>query len=607
MTRKRPLLYDKGEPVEVDAMDLKEAVPILLLSANFQRHRVQQASLGLLTQIMNNLDRLQLAVSLAGAAISDELRLNDDVEVNLQNYVADLEDNCDVLLKTVDSAGLSSYDKIIWTVWSSTFSAIERFHSSVPAVQLLTFLTYLHRACIQHELFRLSAIEYSKRSSRQTVSIPEWLQSILALCGTQDRQWDDHQYRETVRPLLRYGLVRAVKGPAGTRGLTMHSLVRWRVQQQADYGSYWEVYVAWMYLVLRDVASSIAAGQFHWIIPHLPSTRALRDDFLLPDPGHTCIVLQMFADIWKRTRRWHRAELLYTKLLLIGKVLDGDDLMLKFRHEIGDIQFHLKFQDEESSRSSDIRLRTEAARFIESIYESERVDLGDKHWMTLPTGTNLIGVYSRQGKVERMEELAVRLFETHLRLLGPQHLQTLMCALYAVSGRTGKAELLQVEKTQCTVLNIATEKLAPVDRLNVATTKQLAANYSKLERWSNAEDLYFKVIEIQASVLGVAHPDTLADMEKLAFLFDVRDSATKAAELRQSISDSLREHPEPEHLDEGIGWIVLFDPLVNPSLESQLGAEVEEEDLLKLDEDEIEADEFIYELPSPSPCSRSRT
>ncbi len=153
------LVDDKGESVEVDAMDLDEAVSLLLRSAGISEHKIQGPSRKLPEEIVTDLDRLPLAVSLAGAAISDELLLLDnDVEAILQNYLTDLGQHRDRLLRTENSAGLSSYDKTIWTVWSSTFSAIEKSYPDVPAVQLLTFLTYLDRSFIQHELFRLSAI-----------------------------------------------------------------------------------------------------------------------------------------------------------------------------------------------------------------------------------------------------------------------------------------------------------------------------------------------------------------------------------------------------------------------------------------------------------------
>ncbi|KAK5171186.1 uncharacterized protein LTR77_004330 [Saxophila tyrrhenica] len=245
------LVDNKGETLEVDAMDLDEAMSLLFRSAGISEHKLRGSSLALPERIVEHLDRLPLAISLAGAAISDELLLDDDVEATLQKYFKDLEQHRDPLLKTDDSAGLSSYDKTIWTVWSSTFSAIEKLYPDVPAVQLLTFLTYADRSCIQHELFRLSAVEYSAQLSWEEVVIPQWLKDILAPEQTKDRVWDDHHYRETLKPLLRYGLVRSVNGPAGMKGITMHGLVRWRAQQQPDFVNYWAAYVGWMYLILR--------------------------------------------------------------------------------------------------------------------------------------------------------------------------------------------------------------------------------------------------------------------------------------------------------------------------------------------------------------------
>jgi len=428
--------------------------------------------------------------------------------------------------------------------------------------------------------------------------IPEWLRSILTPRGTKDKQWDDHRYRATIKPLLRYGLVRPVNGPAGTKGLTMHGLVRWRAQQEADHDSYWKPYVVWMNLVVRHDALFTEARPYQWIIPHLPSTKALHDNFQIPPRPLLCAVLRVYAEVWKSARRWQRAERLFIKLFHIAKEMGDDDLKRIFRHELGEIQFHRKFQDEESARGSDIKRRTEAAILIEKIYASERLELGENDLMTLSTGTNLVGIYFRQGREAKAAELSAKLLESQTEALGATHPQTLMLRLHACSRGPAKAEIVANVKIQTGVLDLATEQLGKDHPVTISAMRHLASSHGKLERWPEAEELLFKVIGVQTAVLGQAHPDTLADMRKLAALYEARGSTAEAAELREKADALYREYLEPEDPEEEIRRYDLFDAQMGSPSE----VKTERQDLTQHEQDD---NEDIHRPPSPTFRGRS--
>ncbi|KAK5171187.1 uncharacterized protein LTR77_004331 [Saxophila tyrrhenica] len=280
------------------------------------------------------------------------------------------------------------------------------------------------------------------------------------------------------------------------------------------------------------------------------------------------MVLRVFAEAWK-SARWRRAERLFLRLWDLAKDNCNDSLTQIFRHEIGDIQFHRKFQDEESARGSDIKRRTQAALMIEKIFKAELFELVEEDLMTLCTGTNLVGVYFRQGREDNASALSSRLLEVQTRLLGPKHPQTLMCTLHAVRWGSERALLRENIATQSRVWATATTELGSNHPVTIAAMKHLAGTCSKLELWPDAHDLYSDVIQIQVEVPGQTHPDTLADMSKLVTVYEAQGLAQEAESLSAKVDALSNDVLEMDDLEEGTGQLYLFDQHMESSVEGK--------------------------------------
>ncbi|KAK3615511.1 hypothetical protein LTR22_027404, partial [Elasticomyces elasticus] len=125
----------------------------------------------------------------------------------MQRYIADFQRYQDRLLRSEEYVEASQYDKTVWTVWKASLTslrAIEERDSNIRPVELLALLTLLDRANIQTELFRLASGGVQQLCAELNTNLPPWLKKVLA--QGKDKQWDDFYYRETIKPLIRFGL-----------------------------------------------------------------------------------------------------------------------------------------------------------------------------------------------------------------------------------------------------------------------------------------------------------------------------------------------------------------------------------------------------------------
>lgn len=117
------LLGGRTPTVRVDAMEPEEAVR--LMSNYFDEPlRRGDGCLALVEEITECLDRLALAMDLAGARVQADVETGDDMATALRQYIADYRRSQDRLLRDEEFARVSSYKKTVWTAWETSMASL---------------------------------------------------------------------------------------------------------------------------------------------------------------------------------------------------------------------------------------------------------------------------------------------------------------------------------------------------------------------------------------------------------------------------------------------------------------------------------------------------
>ena len=478
------LLGPGSQTVKVDAMETSEAVALLLkvVTENSEEEKAKLAPLA--KEMVTLLDMVALAVDLAVAYIRVEIAGGMAAEAALRQYLSDFQQQRDILLRRSDFTGLNSYRKTMWTVWETTLSSLKKIDETqggTYSFHLLILLANLDGTNVQRELFRLASLGLQIMEEDLNLKLPSWLQKVLS---TEADQWNDFYYRSSVKPLLRYGLVRSVDGLWS--GLTMHSLVRWRANQEGgeEYGQWYVAFIVAACLQNSDEEDAVRFRR-HMIV-HLPTTAKLLegryggwgdgiDSWICMELGNICI----------DDGNWKDAEHLYfaasqKRLQLFGP---NHSKTLASLHNLA-TTYMLQ------SRESD------AEKLMLRVTNGRTKALGREHPDTLASINNLASIYWEQGRWKEAEKLDLRVVESRKRVLGVQHLSTL------------------------------------------GSMSSLAATYRNQGRLREAEELGVQVMEMTKEVLGEKHPETLSSMQDLAETYWNQGRIKEAEELQARLKEA---------------------------------------------------------------------
>ena len=307
-TQATRLLGGRSDAVKVDVMEQDEAVSLLENFIDEQLTGQDDERLRLAEELTESLDRLPLAIDLAGARIRVDVKGGDDVPAVIRQYMADYGRYREMLFQNEDFASISSYKKTVWTVWETSLSSLCSLESSQPNIyptRLLGFFTCLDRASVQDELFRLASLGLQETCHRLRFDTPSWMKALLA--KDVDGKWDDYAYRASMKALLRYGLVRPVGGR--WKGSTMHSLVRWRASVDLDTVAYRQWHLGFMAAVCVQIAKESDKVQFRrHVIVHLPPNAVVSQQRTMSEEEETGWLLMAVSNVWQGGGRWKEAE-----------------------------------------------------------------------------------------------------------------------------------------------------------------------------------------------------------------------------------------------------------------------------------------------------------
>ncbi|KAK6423769.1 hypothetical protein LTR95_016472, partial [Oleoguttula sp. CCFEE 5521] len=387
-----------SQVVRVEEMSVDEARTLLLNAVSEDSRSASAELLSTTTDVVNTLDRLALAVDLAGARIASDVDEGAKAHDAMQRYLADFQHHQDRLLRSREYVEATEYDQTVWMVWEASLASLREVKerdTNVRPIDFLALLTCLDRANIQMEIFRLASGGMHQICMMTDTELPSWLQGILQRCmNDQDEQWDDYYYRETIKLLVRFGLVRWTQGR--WPGLTMHGLVQWRAAKERDVEACWQWYTTFCVAACyhKKYGDSKAEFRRHMLV-HLPPIEKLIGKETERRADDQSWIWISAGQVWQDEGRWKESEELFL-----------------------------------------------AAR------QWRAQELGEEHPSTLTTMANLASTYRDQGRWKEAEELKVKVMEASSRTLGAEHADTLtamanLAATYREQGRKKEAEELE--------------------------------------------------------------------------------------------------------------------------------------------------------------------
>jgi hypothetical protein len=251
------LLDGKSEIINVDAMTNDESVLLLLNAIDCRYEITGDDTRALLETTVESLDKLPLAIDLAGRRMRTVARsrggsgrsaAEENLKSILREYLRDLRLHRSELLRDTEFIWATSYQKTVWTAWETSLNSLQRFKQYHPE-KLLSLMTQMNGTCIPTALFRHASSEFVTVCDQLGLKeAPSWLKEMLKL--QDDGNWDDFVYRGAVDALQRFGLVRTVHEP--DPGVMMHALVRWRAAEETISSEEWTLFLVFIVAVCHN-------------------------------------------------------------------------------------------------------------------------------------------------------------------------------------------------------------------------------------------------------------------------------------------------------------------------------------------------------------------
>ncbi|KAK0269074.1 hypothetical protein LTS00_017390 [Friedmanniomyces endolithicus] len=339
------LLGGRSDTGKVDDVEPEEAVQLLFSFVDEPLLGWGDEFRRLVDGLTGSLDRLPPAVDMAVVRIRIDVEDGDGVEAALRQYVADYCHYRDRLLQSEDFTEASSYKETVWTVWETGLLSLQ-----------------------------------SCRELNATT--PTWMQALLATGDSGG--WDDYIYRVTVKTLLRYGLVRLLRGP--WKGTTMHSLVRWRAGVELDADEYQEWYAVFTAAVCAQFAKELDKEHF-W--RHVG----------VQEHADTLTVMGKLAETHDEQGRWKEAEELEVKVIKASSRLLGEEHPITLS-AMGNLD-----------RTYRNQRWTEADEVEGKVMQAMSRVLGEEHPNTLTAMASLAATYYKQARWEEVAKLQFQVIE----------------------------------------------------------------------------------------------------------------------------------------------------------------------------------------------------
>ena len=154
-----------------------------------------------------------------------------------------------------------------------------------------------------------------------------------------------------------------------------------------------------------------------------------------------------------------------------------------------------------------------------------------------------------QGHLSVTEKLAVQVLDAKSRLLGEEHLDTIMAMANLAMTYDHLGKYTDAEELKTKVLHRRKKILGSKDTDTIMAMANLAVTYDHLGKYTDAEELETKVLDRRRKILGPKHPDTITAMANLAATYGSLGKYTDAQILETQALESSITILGPEHPD----------------------------------------------------------
>lgn len=546
------MLFDgKCKVIEVGCLEISESRAILFNRLDFETERASDIVTRNCESLAKKLGNLALAVDLAGAYISNE----DDKVTALEEYVNGFDQQKDYLLELSQFKGLLPTDMTVYTVWDKTFHKLKELYPSLKPELVLTFLAHFRGAIIHHELFVL-AIKHANEAAHIYHKMANYsFERCVSRCPDS---WKYLDYTKSFKPLLRYGLLQEVKG--NWKGVTMHSLVRWRAMRIPQCHP-WELWYL-EFMICVALAHFDEFDEFTFtreIASQIPETGfCIR---ILANGWASILTMMLFSKVYEDCSRYKEA-IAYCEeaITLHEKIGAADDFLptLECRVCLGRM-LYIQRQYDNAERELLEVIRVEPSPWNVSDFES----IGGHEI--------LAAAYREQGFYELAEKLLSDTIERRTSLLGPDHFAVIKAKQQIVRllGIQGKLSHLEfpISDLQVGVRDQYTrdlyqaaaymtsgqipEALAHLSKMwNIIVERQgysgedrtfigdsIAFCYARESRIQEAEEKQKSVLDYTLRNLGPDHIWTLRCKKTFVLIYWFQGQLKKATELVDEIAD----------------------------------------------------------------------
>jgi len=181
-----------------------------------------------------------------------------------------------------------------------------------------------------------------------------------------------------------------------------------------------------------------------------------------------------------------------------------------------------------------------AAQIFEEILDLQKCKLGLDCAETSATMIDLASVYRHRGApgnsmqyLQKAEELNTRAARYCLKVMGPEHPDTLCALFWLTQTYTAQGRLSNAEELAKQFLAIQT-RVAPAGLYDFRTARAMSALadiYFQRWRLKDAEALYSKSMEREKKIVGPEHPTVLRSMYQLARVLKSQRRHSEAVDL----------------------------------------------------------------------------
>ena len=496
----------------VDSMGEEDAILLLLKSAWLDSENEDEDGSSLeqrrtaAAPIVEALCFLPLAIDQAGAAIRS------GICTSLSDYLKMYSEHRQRLMSNSPHyEGASNYGRAVYATWDVSFYAIEAkisgndsvaAEAAESAIGILRTFAFFHHDNILEEIIKRAAERHRKPpppldedpSSNQLHASYDLIHRYLQ--RQKDGSWDPLFFREGIRMLLSFSLIKRSRTRAGNI-YSIHPLVHlWsqdRMSQEERQGSCLAANL------LLSLSINFQTGVEDYVfrralVPHIKSNDSpSREGIFMPydDDRHAGFALAL-----NESGYW-----------------------------------------------------TEAESLLVQVVESRISAFGPRHPATLASMGHLASTYLKQGRWEEAEKLEGLVTETRTRVLGAEHPDTLsglgnLAVTYGDQGRWKEAEEIMLRVVD---MMSASQALGPEHPGTLVNKSNVATMYRNQGRFEEAEMIQLHVTETSRRVLGADHPATLVYMGNLAQTWKCQGRDEDAIALMQKVVDLLIEKRGSNH------------------------------------------------------------